>query len=213
MSDIYIVTAKNFEQFKQRARKLKQSEKIPHHEALERVAKSLNFENWHQVTVAAAETEAAENAHRSGLIIALDVKDASEYDFERDGAFVEDLRLWRFCEAELFDDYRLSKDDDGRTFESTNTKEELLEDFQNYSTNVILYRYTRNDFPSSVEDAFDMSRERCFFAPLYVWLKGRFISVFDYSSLINSSFPEPILDTSSKSAIKRSRWETCRSMM
>ena len=182
MSDIYIVTAKNFEQFKQRARKLKQSEKIPHHEALERVAKSLNFENWHQVTVAAAETEAAENAHRSGLIIALDVKDASEYDFERDGAFVEDLRLWRFCEAELFDDYRLSKDDDGRTFESTSTKEELQEDFENDLTNVVLYRYTHDALPSSIDEALAMSRERCFFAPLYVWLNGRFISVFDYLS-------------------------------
>lgn len=182
MSHKYIVTSKNFEQFKQRAAKLKQSEKIPHQEALERVAKSLTFENWHQITIAAAETEAAENAHRSGLIIALDVKGASVYDFQRDGAFVEDFRLWRFCEADLFDNYRLSKDDEGRTFESTSTKETLLEDFQNYSMNVILYRYTRNDFPSSVENAFAMSRERCFFAPLYVWLKGRFISVFDYLS-------------------------------
>jgi len=180
--EVPIITAKNFEQFKQRARKLKQSEKIPHHEALERVAKSLNFDNWHQIALAAAETEPAENAHRSGLIIALDVKNASEYDFEHDGAFIEDHRLMRFCEADLFNDYRLAKDDEGRTFESTSTKEELQEDFENDLTNVVLYRYTHDALPSSIDEALAMSRERCFFAPQYVWLKGQFICVFDYLS-------------------------------
>lgn len=56
MSDTYIVTSRQFEQFKQRARKLKQREQISHHDALERVARAFKFNNWLEVTVAARET-------------------------------------------------------------------------------------------------------------------------------------------------------------
>lgn len=181
MPDIHIVSSKNFEQFKQRARRLKQSEGIPHHLALERVARSLNFENWHQITAAAAATSLSEAAHRSGLIIGLDLKDASEYRFDHDGTFVEDPRLWHFCEAELFQNYCLSTDDEGRTFESMSTVEELRDEFE-MGHDTVLYRYTRTALPESLDDVFAMSRQRCFFAPVCVWFRGQFIDVFNHLS-------------------------------
>jgi hypothetical protein len=183
MPHIHIVSSKNFEQFKQRARRLKRSEGIPHHLALERVARSLKFENWHQITVAAAETSLSEAAHRAGLIIGLDVKDASEYRFDHDGTFIEDHRLWHFCAAELFQNYCLSTDDEGRTFESMSTAEELREEFEmGQAQDTVLYRYTGPTLPATVDNVFAMSRQRCFFAPVYVWFKGQFIDVFDHLS-------------------------------
>lgn len=182
MSNTYIIPTKIFEQLNQRARKLKRSEGIPHHEALEKVAKSLRFENWHQVTLAAEETRVAETARRYGLIIALDIKDALEYNFDHDGVFAQDDRLMSFCESDLFQNYCLSKDDDGRTFESTSTPEELREDFEADLDNVVLYRYTRQVLPATLADALALSRERCFFAPTYIWYRGQFIDVFDHVS-------------------------------
>ncbi len=179
MPDIHIISSKIFEQLKQRARRLKQSEGIPHHLALERVARSLNFENWHQITAVAAETRVSETAHRSGLIIGLDVKDASESRFDHDGTFIEDNRLWHFCEAELFQNYLLSTDDEGRTFESMSTVEELREEFE-MGQDIVFYRYTPTDLPANLDAVFSISRQRCFFAPVYVWFRGQFIDVFNH---------------------------------
>jgi hypothetical protein len=178
MSDIHIVSSNNLEHFKQLARKLKRSEGIPHHSALERVAMSLQFDNWHQIAVAAAETRHSEMAHRSGLIIGLDVKDASEYRFDQDGVFVEDHRLWHFCREQLFQNYLASTDDEGRTFASRWPEEVLRGEFE-MDPNTVLYRYAAPNLPTSLDEVFSMSRQRCFFAPLYVWFRGEFIDVFD----------------------------------
>jgi hypothetical protein len=180
MSNTHIVSSKVFEQFKQRARKIKQSEGIADHEALERVAKSAGFDNWHQVTMVAADSAYAETAHRSGLIVALDIKHAMEYQFDRDGLFVYDDRLYYFCNEDLFQHYRLCGDDEGQTFESRMPIEELREEFD-MACNEMLYRYTGPILPEAMDDVFKLSFERCFFGPVFVWFKGKFIDVSDYA--------------------------------
>lgn len=180
MSNSHIVSAKVLEKLKQRARKLKKCEGIPHNQALEKVAKSAGFDNWHQVTVSAAETAYVETAHRSGLIIALDIKDALENQFDRDGVFVQDDRLYYFCQEDLFQHYRLSEDDEGRTFESRMPIEALREEFE-MSCDEMLYRYTGESLLRTMDEVFKLSFQRCFFAPVFVWFKGKFIDVSDYT--------------------------------
>jgi len=70
------VTSDELEKLKQRARKLKREQKIPHYEALELVARSARFANWHQVVEAHKAMQPTEHAVRDGVVIAMDVKEA-----------------------------------------------------------------------------------------------------------------------------------------
>lgn len=179
MSDTYIVTSRQFEQFKQRARKLKQREQISHHDALERVARAVKFNNWHEVTLAARETHPIETAFRSGLIVALDIKDSYNSNFTGDGMFVEDdQRLLYFCRDDLFKSYRLAEDDGGRTFESTSTAEQLQEDFETDLFNYVFYRYVGQVLPVTVDQVLAICVERCFWGPQCAWYKGTYIERF-----------------------------------
>jgi hypothetical protein len=51
---------------------------LTHHEALEHIAKSKGFENWHQVASEAKLNRTTETSYRSGLLVAYDVKAIGE---------------------------------------------------------------------------------------------------------------------------------------
>jgi hypothetical protein len=179
MSDTYIVSSRQFEQFKQRARKLKQLEHISHHEALERVAQAAKFNNWHEVTIAARDTQPAETAFRSGLVIALDIKDSYNSNFAGDGMFVEDdQRLLYFCRNDLLKSYRLAEDDEGSTFASTSTEEQILEHFETDLFNYAFYRFAGSVLPATVAQVLAVCVERCFWGPQCGWYRGRYIDRF-----------------------------------
>ena len=61
MPDIIVVTAAVIESLRRKAKQLKKESGIPHHEALEIVARKGGvFANWHQVVEAAKATEPSE---------------------------------------------------------------------------------------------------------------------------------------------------------
>jgi len=111
----------------------------------------------------------------------LDIKDASEANFDADGTFTEDPRLWHYCKGQLFQNYLSSTDDEGNTFGSMAPEAELLEEFE-MSCDTILYRYCPSILPTDLDDVWNLSRKRCFFAPQYIWFRGQFIDVFDHFS-------------------------------
>jgi hypothetical protein len=58
--------------------------------------------------------------------------------------------------------------------------EALREEFE-MSCDEMLYRYTGESLPRTIDEVFKLSFQRCFFAPLFVWFKGKFIDVSDYT--------------------------------
>lgn len=179
MSYIVIIPTVAFEKLKQKARKLKRQRNIPHTEALEMVAQGISLPNWHQVTLHAQSTQVTEAAFKSGLIVALDIKDAMEYKFDQDGVFAADDRAHYFCRRDLFEAYKNATDDEGRTLASKYSEEELKEDFIDDLNNYYFYRYAPEKLPDTIDEVYRLCRERCFLLPREIWFKGRYINVLD----------------------------------
>lgn len=168
MANSYIVTSKTLSQLKQKARDLKKSAGIPHHVALEQVAKGIGLPNWHKVAESAEITAQTEKAYLSGLIVAFDMKDAGSFDPAN--IFIEDQQALAFCEKDLLASFRKACEDEGEP-----ATEEEVEDYRNeLHWNHVLFRYVGHELPLTVRDALSLIYEKSFWAPLYVWLKGSF---------------------------------------
>ena len=84
-----LLTSKDVEHLKQKARKLKQEEGITHTQALDKIAQRAKFNHWHHVCESYKRIEPTETAYRSGVIIAMDIKDADDF-YDEENLFVED---------------------------------------------------------------------------------------------------------------------------
>jgi hypothetical protein len=89
-----------FGKWKQQARALKRSADLSHHQALDLVAKANRFDNWHQVVTEAKANRVSEAAYRSGLVVAYEIKDATE-SWIPDVSFVDDPRVYLFCRNDV----------------------------------------------------------------------------------------------------------------
>jgi hypothetical protein len=179
------ITTKVVEQLKQKARKLKAEKNISHVEALDEVAKQEKFNHWHHVCEQHKLVEPTENAFFSGLIIALDIKDALEFDVS-DGifAFHQDGLAEYFCYADLLREYSESVDDDDIPLKDLESKEQIIEDFESDDLdNYGILRYTGDALPDSLDDVLRLVSERSFWPPIYVWFKGTFYNTFSQPAL------------------------------
>jgi hypothetical protein len=179
------ITTKVVELLKQKARKLKVENNISHTQALDDVAQEAKFSHWHHVCEQHKLVEPTEKAFFSGLLIALDIKDALDFD-ESDGLFVfqaDDLAA-HFCYDDLLREYSERVDDDGIPLKDLESKEQIIEEFeldeiQNYG----ILRYTGDVLPASLDDVLRLVRERSFWPPIYVWFKGSFYNTFPQPAL------------------------------
>lgn len=170
------ITTKVVELLKQKARKLKVENNISHTQALDDVAQEAKFSHWHHVCEQHKLVEPTEKAFFSGLLIALDIKDALDFD-KSDGLFVfqaDDLAA-HFCYDDLLREYSESVDDDGIPLKDLESIEQMIEEFeldeiQNYG----ILRYTGDVLPASLDDVLRLVRERSFWPPIYVWFKNLF---------------------------------------
>lgn len=176
MQSQYLFSSLAFGKWKQEARALKRSTNVPHHEALEQVAKSRGFEGWHQVVCEAKLNRTSETSYRSGLLVAYDVKDAMDH-WIPDESFIDDWRALHFCENDILAWYR--RGDDEAEGEEKNAvpsdPNEYLEDFREWLTNVYLFRYCGPTVPVTPREVLPLLNERCFFAPMFFWHLGHFI--------------------------------------
>ena len=109
MRNTYIITSKFFEQLKQRAKKLKKENNIPHHEALDSIAKSMG-ENandpkltiWKQLCEHHKITQRTEDALKNGFVIAIDIKDGIDYSGD---LFIEDGTAHALCRDAVYPFY------------------------------------------------------------------------------------------------------------
>ncbi len=173
MTITYIVSSKTLSKFKQKARELKKSAGIPHHEALEQVAKNIGLPNWHKMAKSAEITAQTESAFLSGLIVAFDIKDGGSFDPA--DTFVEDDQAIEFCEKDLVASYRQACEDEGEP-----ATEEEVEEYRQFEVgNHVFFRYVGKDSPQNVREALNIVNAQSFWPPLYVWLNGKFNETYN----------------------------------
>lgn len=179
MNVTYIITSVELEKLKQKARKLKKSAGIPHHEALEQVAKAMGLPSWHQVAESAQVTSQTEKAYFTGFIVATDFKDAETFNIE--DAFVEDHQALEFCQRDLEEAYRRGCEEEGEPA----TEEDVREFLQDSDMNYVFFRFVGKDVPLTVEDAVKLVREHSFWPPQLMWLRGEFVDTY-YEDALNA---------------------------
>ena len=181
MQITHIVTSSDVEKLKQIARKLKKSEGITHNEALDRAAQRVGLTLWHHVIENAKKIEPTETAYRSGVIIAMDVKEAGDFH-DDEGNFVEDNYADIFCEKDLYLDlcespYDEEDEVDGSDYTRMRemyTEGELMEINREDLSNYTFFRFTRSAVPESVQSVVAMTDKCSMWQPRLVWYKGRF---------------------------------------
>jgi hypothetical protein len=62
----YVFSVATFGKWKQQARALKRSGHMPHHQALDHIAKSKGFDNWHHLITEAKLNSVSETAYSFG---------------------------------------------------------------------------------------------------------------------------------------------------
>jgi hypothetical protein len=172
MSSSYIFSSITFGKWKQQARALKRESGITHTEALEQIARSNKFKDWHHLIQEAKQNKITENAYLNGLIVAYDIKDAMD-NWKANESFVEDYRAWHFCQKDIFEHYRTSDEEENEKPPVIN--EEYRQEFEEWMNNVFFFRFCGKNFPESSQTVLRLLNERCFFAPMYIWYTGKFI--------------------------------------
>jgi hypothetical protein len=159
----YVFSVATFGKWKQQARALKRSGHMPHHQALDHIAKSKGFDNWHHLITEAKLNSDSGTAYRSGLVVACDIKDAMD-SWNPDESFVDDSRVLHFCEQDIFAWYRRSDDEaEGEEKAAIPTDPtEYREEFDEWLNNVYLFRYAGPSLPPTPTKVLPLLRERCF---------------------------------------------------
>lgn len=173
MQSQIVIPSIDIEKFKQRARKLKQESKITHTEALDLVAKEAGLHHWHHVIESSKIFEQTETAYRSGIIIAMDVKEAEEFK-DPSGGFVKDPFVDYLCRDDLYWDYVKTIDEDGIPLREKYSEEKLKVYAGDDLSNYVFFRYTKDILPGSIEEVKALARKCSFWQPTFIWFKGSF---------------------------------------
>ncbi len=202
-------TATAAEKLKRRAKALRKETRTSLAVAQETVAKEDGYLSWKHVTVCADRTEAepkalprlptllvdclagearrqppdeqSVRAFSSGLVFAMDVKDADGLDLGENVVECDDG--WTIAAADIWRVYVRHREDDS-SLAKTMEPEELLESASDYISNYRLFRYTGIDTPKDLNAAFAVVLGRYFFRPQYVWLKGQFIDIAEVPEVV-----------------------------
>jgi hypothetical protein len=176
MHDQYIFPSVIFGKWRQEARALKRSTELSHHQALEQIAKQNQFASWRHVVAEAKLNRISESAYRTGLVVAYDIKDAMD-NWSSDESFVDDFRAFHFCQGDIFEWYRRNDDEaEGEERDAIpSDPADYREGFDEWLTNVHLFRYTGAALPPTPTKVLPLLNERCFFGPMFFWYRGRFV--------------------------------------
>jgi len=144
---------------RRKAKELKKQTGVPHHEALDIVAREIfHLPDWHHFIEQAKANELSERAFKAGLVIGMDPKDA-DYNPSRLINFVPDDRLEMFVHSE---------------FEKQHPKpwSENVEDMWEAYEELVYFR-CKGAAPGTLEETLKICEKDFFFAPFYVRLKGK----------------------------------------
>lgn len=170
----YLISSADVEKLKQNARRLKKETGIPHHEALDQVAKKAGLDHWHHLAESAKAFAPTEHAYHFGVIIALDVKNGLEFR-DPSGSFVEDSFADALCAGDIYEFVRTTEEEDEEIDTADPTYQEDLKEWaSDMSMNFMFFRYTGADLPASVENVVKLATEHCYWPPEFIWYKGTF---------------------------------------
>lgn len=188
MQIIKIITSRNVEFLKQKARKLKREESISHTQALDNVAVSIGFNHWHQVVQANDRVKPSEIAFSSGCVLAFDVKDGMDIDTS-DGNIIEDEIIELLAKDQMFEIYVNTIDEDDeqkRPLKETVSEPELHSRFEeDYS--FIFFRLAECHAQKPLKQVISLIQKYSFWMPQYIWLKGNLIDTYHLPSLDKDS--------------------------
>ncbi len=169
-----LVTSKDVERLKQKARKLKRAERIAHHDALDKVARAAGFDHWHQLCQGAELLKPTENAYSTGCVFTMDAKEAMDFEAQ---PFIYDQWLEIYCRGDLYHQLASSVDEDdeqGRTLKETNSNAELDKWFNEELMQLRFYRVIDDLMIPNIEKLFELISKESFWLPSNVWLKGKY---------------------------------------
>lgn len=160
VSRIAVFPAAAVEHLRRKAKELKKKTGVPHHEALDIVAREIfHLPDWHHFIEQAKANELSERAFKAGLVVGIDVKEASDVRSSL-SQFVRDERLVMFVRSE---------------FEKAHPKpwsEEVEGDWEDLDWQFVYFRCVRTT-PNTLDEVWELCRKDFFFGPQYVRLKGK----------------------------------------
>ncbi|MDI1258261.1 hypothetical protein [Aquabacterium sp.] len=201
------ITATAAEKLKRLAKTLRKQTGTSLAKALDSVALDQGYGSWKHLTLCLTETQSAGAspltlpqsllgyledearanpsiagtsglAFQSGLVFALDVKDAET--FNPGDNVVECGEAWMFAASDVWRLFVNAKDDEtGKSLVDVYSGDALLQRAQDFYMDVRLFKYTGPDTPETLTEAFARVLRRSFFPPMYIWLKGKFIDMDD----------------------------------
>ncbi|ECA3595307.1 TPA: hypothetical protein M1G86_003827 [Salmonella enterica subsp. enterica serovar Wien] len=128
---------------------------------------------------------AREHAHLHGCIVAYDTKDAMDMESfghwcDESYDLIYDDDMFNYVCGFLYEDYASSEDEGDeplyRTYRETLSPEELDSNFSEYMLNFNFFRLNKNIPVDDMEMINKILQEQCYFAPVWVWVKGQLVS-------------------------------------
>lgn len=168
-----VISASVLSSLQKKAKATKKSNNIPHHEALDSIARGLGFTNWVHLKKSADITAISEQAFRTGLVWAMDMKDAEPNSMD---GISQDIQVSMLILTDFV------KTRGGVNEEDKYFLEDLLD-------SNIFYRY-EGKTPQTIQQARELISEYFFFEASYIWLKGKWYSFgeeFDYDQYLEES--------------------------
>lgn len=171
---IFYFTAKDIGRLKHAAKDLKRKLDIPHHEALDRVAKQLGLNHWKHVCERADALQALEEAYYYGCVVAMNWSEAGDR-FGADGMFIPEQELETLCQIDLMESLRNAinpEDPQGRSYGESFPDDALEEFFRESVSDFIYFRLSPHSKAKTVRQVLRLARTRSFWPPVFIWLQG-----------------------------------------
>lgn len=168
-----IIKTPDVERLKQRARKLKREKSISHIQALDKVAKDVGFNHWHDVVKSNSLIIPAEKAIADGVVIAFDLKQGMDVDTS-DGMLIRDDQLISLVENQLCEIYSnviAEHDEQRRKYKDYFNKEDLEQHLLERCWDLMYFRVAPG-FVNTLDEAFHLAGKYSFWMPLYIWMNG-----------------------------------------
>lgn len=180
MQHKFLIQQKVVSRLKQRARRMKRDQSIPHHEALQLVAKAAGFDNWLQVVESAESCRPTEEAFRLGFLIAFDPSELPDiedeaFPFHWDPYAFDLLKpeLLKCCGSQADEE-----DPEDRPMSETMDPEELLAYFEADWSSMYFLRLKYPQQASSIEVLMKLVTKHSFWLPRFVFEKGRILDTY-----------------------------------
>lgn len=167
-NDIHVIRNSLYKKLHRQAKSLKKQENIPHHKALDIVARSVGMNNWAHLKHSADQTTTSEKPYKQGLVVAIDIKEAEEFP-PKGNFFVQDNLVFPLIFMDSVD-------------ESGKVKPDLKDYIEDLESNYVFYRF-EGKLPNDIPEVYELTDKYFYFDPLYIWFKGGF---FDTNLVFSS---------------------------